>query len=260
MSILTGGEFDDPDVAMCYIHRPSYPAELYNFLLRLVPGRDRALDLGCGLGQVARVLADHFKEVLAVDPAEPMLEMGRGIDNGTHRNIEWKQSSAETVSLDLPCDVIVAASSIGWMKHDLVFPRLASMLKPDGAMAVVTGDDAFDPPWREAWQELLRNWLRRMGGVYDPAFALKGQNYQSWMVVLGERCFTFTHSQRLQDFIACQHSRATWTRARMGAEKATEFDHDMAQLLGPYARDAILRYDISCSIVWGRPLTREKSG
>jgi SAM-dependent methyltransferase len=44
-------------------------------LTRIAPnaGRERALDFGCGVGRITRVLADHFESVDGVDVARSMI-------------------------------------------------------------------------------------------------------------------------------------------------------------------------------------------
>ena len=77
-----GATFAEDDVARSYYARPPYAPALFERLLRIAPGRGRALDLGCGPGKVAMVLADHFTEVVALDPSSAMLELGRTADAG----------------------------------------------------------------------------------------------------------------------------------------------------------------------------------
>lgn len=45
--------------------------------LDLEPGRDRALDFGCGPGRLAQAMAEHFGEVVGVDIAASMVEAAR---------------------------------------------------------------------------------------------------------------------------------------------------------------------------------------
>ena len=72
-------QFQDEDVVGSYVYRPDYPAILYARLLGLMPGRRTVLDLGCGPGKIARALARHVKEVLAVDPSPAMLALGEAL-------------------------------------------------------------------------------------------------------------------------------------------------------------------------------------
>ncbi len=44
-------------------HRPDYPATLFEWLARHSPGRQAALDLGCGSGQACRALEPWFDPV-----------------------------------------------------------------------------------------------------------------------------------------------------------------------------------------------------
>ena len=53
--------------------RPTYPDELYNFLLPLVTSKQTACDCGAGNGQVAQHLSKYFKEVYATDISEKQI-------------------------------------------------------------------------------------------------------------------------------------------------------------------------------------------
>jgi SAM-dependent methyltransferase len=243
--------FDDADVARCYAHRAPYAPALYDFLLELVARRDRALDLGCGPGKIARELAKHFAHVEALDPAEPMIAVGR---EDAPSNIAWICEGAETGIDAGPYDLVTAGASLHWMQHDIVFPKLAAALTPGGVMAVLNGDDAFEPPWAEDHRDFLTRWLARLGRTYDPAaFASELNGYRCWLDVAGERDFLFQHSETVAGYIACQHSRATWTRAVMGETLAHAFDEDLALMLAPYARAGRLRFQVKSNLVWGTP-------
>lgn len=76
-----GVVFGELDVARCYAYRVPYAAQLYQRLLELVPGRERLLDLGCGPGKLARELAPHFREVVAVDPSAAMSRGREGVES-----------------------------------------------------------------------------------------------------------------------------------------------------------------------------------
>ena len=60
--------------AACYAtFRPNYPAELSAALVRLVPNRTLAVDVGCGSGQLTHALAGHFDAVLWLDVSPAQL-------------------------------------------------------------------------------------------------------------------------------------------------------------------------------------------
>lgn len=249
-----GAAFHDVDAARCYLHRPPYPAELYEFILAITPGRLRALDLGCGPGKIALELAPYFANVDAIDPSLPMIELASSLHSGDHPNINWVRASAEEAPLDGAYDLITAGASIHWMRHEVLFPKIARHLEPRGIVAVIDGDGAFDPPWSREWREFMTRWLAMSGATYDErAFDAELRAFEQWMNVSGRRSFVFEFEQSIESFIACQHSRATWTRAKMGHDRANTFDHELRELLLSYARDARLRYRVKSRLTWGTP-------
>lgn len=251
-----GLAFGDEDVARCYPCRPPYAPQLYPFLLGRVSGRERALDLGCGPGKIALVLAERFGQVDAVDPSGPMLKVGARQDNGAHANIRWIQATAEAAPLDGPYDLITAGASLHWMDHAVVFPRLAAKLRPGGVLAVISGDSPSAAPWDDDWKIFLTDWLERLGHLYDErGFAAALRSYERWMRVEGRESFTHGVEQSLDDFIQAQHSRETWARSKMGRDLAQAFDKDLRALLAPHARNGVLRFDVTSLLVWGRPRT-----
>src|SRR5438876_1056721 len=82
-------QFCDASVAAAYRHRPPYPRELFNILVRLIPDEDQpaiVLDVGCGRGEVARELAARARveRVDAIDLSPAMIERGRALAGGDH--------------------------------------------------------------------------------------------------------------------------------------------------------------------------------
>ena len=251
----TGAEFEDPDVARAYGARSPYPSALHAHLQRLAPARTRMVDLGCGPGKLALALADAFDEVFAVDPSAAMLAAGRERDQGRHSNIRWVHASAEAFPIPTPCDLIVAGASIHWMDHAMVFPKLAAALGREGVLAIVDGDGPHDAPWKADYVAMLTRWVEGMGGVFgDPAFRTRMTAHEAWIEVAGRETFAATVAQDVEDFIESEHSRATWARAKMGAELAPRFDADLRDVLTPYARLGQIEFQSLSTVVWGRPL------
>ena len=249
-----GQAFDDLDVARAYANRAPYPAKLFNRLGELTPRRGLALNLGCGPGKLARPLADLFDQVHAVDPAAPMIAVGRDLDAGDHPNIAWFVSTAEAAPLSGPYDLVVAGVSIHLMDRDILFPRLCTHMAADGLVVIIGGDEADDPPWARKWPALMSTWISRMGGTYDrQIFAAEASAHEAWMDIAGRETITSTVSQPLEAFIDGEHSRGTWTRQKMGPDRTAEFAADLRALLTPHARDGVLTYDVRTRLTYGRP-------
>ncbi len=242
--------FDDIDVARSYAYRPPYAPALYRFLLDLVPRKRCLADLGCGPGKIAAALAGDFADVVAVDPAIAMIETARAIH--PQPNIRWQHARAEEAALPDAIDLVTAGTSIHWMQHEVLFPKLAGCTP---LVAVITGDAPPNPPWFAEQRVFLTKWLARVHDLtYDPvAFTAEGLTYEPWLDIAGKREFAFTFRQSVADHIACQHSRASWARSRMGDALAAEFDRELEALLAPHARDGMVEFELVSELVWGAP-------
>ena len=108
-------------------------------LPRLLPavGRVRAVDLGCGIGRLARPLAAHFQEVIGLDISSEMIARAREI-NVDRLNVKFQACSGaglEGVS-DASCDLAfsyivlqhIPDKSVVWR----YFSEFARVLRPGG--------------------------------------------------------------------------------------------------------------------------------
>ncbi|MFC4212021.1 class I SAM-dependent methyltransferase [Pedobacter lithocola] len=115
------------------IYRPTYPQELYDYLLNLIDNKDAAWDCATGNGQVARVLAQHFKSVYATDISEKQLNQALKMPN-----ILYEVAPAEKINVpDKSFDLITVAQAIHWFNFDDFYSEVKRTLKPDGVLAVI---------------------------------------------------------------------------------------------------------------------------
>ncbi|HEY6600019.1 MAG TPA: class I SAM-dependent methyltransferase, partial [Pseudomonadales bacterium] len=246
------------EVASFYVHRPEYPQRIFEQLVELSPHRHGLLDLGCGTGKIARALAGSFASVTAVDASKEMLRVAATLQREETRNIRWIHGLAEAADLEgAPFDLVVAAASIHWMDHPVLFPRLASVVHAEHVFAVVDGDGAFEPPWQSEWDEFLQRWIYALTGEsYEPArtdgpFMIRMTQYKDWIHVAGETdVMSEPIVQIVDDFVACQHSRDTFAPSKLGALRG-QFDVELASLLAPYATDGSIRYRVRTRLTWG---------
>ena len=243
--------FEDTDVAQAYRHRPPYARKLYDALYALVPDTRRALDIGCGPGKITHELARTFEHVDAVDPSIEMLKVAAS--NSAARNVTWLHATAEDVVLTGTYDLVTAGSSIHWVRHEVLFPKLKDLMSYGAVIAIISGDGAHQPPWEREWTQFMIRWFGRIGKKYDPkGFSTEGHIHESWMDIQGRKSFVHSFSQSINGFIECQHSRATWARSKLGP-MAFEFDAELAALLKPYSEGGNLLYKVQNELVWGTP-------
>lgn len=113
--------------------RPTYPAELIQYILRLVDNRKACWDCGTGNGQLAVLLADSFDEVYATDISANQLS------NAISRpNIDYSRQEAESTYFpDSSFDLITAGQAAHWFNFDAFYAEANRVLKPSGILAII---------------------------------------------------------------------------------------------------------------------------
>jgi SAM-dependent methyltransferase len=114
-------------------------AHYHPWLMRRVPARcERALDVGCGAGALARRLAARVGTVDAVDRSDVMIGRARATAGGA--NVRWLLGDVLDGSLPLDTggyDVVTAVSSLHHMPLRPALMRLSALVRPGGVLAVV---------------------------------------------------------------------------------------------------------------------------
>ena len=111
--------------------RIGYPAALYEWLLPLVPGRQRAWDCATGNGQVATVLAAHFVEVDATDLSASQLAQAPA-----RPNIHYQTARAEhTPFPNGTFDLITVGQAVHWFDHAAYHREVRRVARPGAVLA-----------------------------------------------------------------------------------------------------------------------------
>jgi hypothetical protein len=167
------------------------------------------------------------------------------LENGDAPNITWIQSHAEDVDLGSEqFDLVVAANSVPWMEPNTLFAKLRNHVAQDHALAVVSGDDAHDPPWHADWIEFLVKWIPiATGEAFD--LQRKASEWSAWKqqvdIKFADTFISAPLTQKVSEFIACQHSRDAFAPSRLQG-RLDEFDVELGELLGPYAVGDLLSF------------------
>jgi len=115
------------------LFRPTYPAALFDYLLSLVPGRERAWDCGTGNGQVAVILAESFDRVDATDISAAQLQSAT-----PHDRVGYSVQPAEKTDFpDDAFDLITVAQAIHWFDFEAFYREVNRTIRPGGVLAVI---------------------------------------------------------------------------------------------------------------------------
>lgn len=113
-------------------YRPSYPQQLYDFIVDQVTLKQAAWDCGTGNGQSAKELSRYFEKVFATDIS------GQQIAHAAPRsNIFYSVQPAEKTSFpDNAFDLITVAQAIHWFRFDDFYREIKRVAKPGAIFAV----------------------------------------------------------------------------------------------------------------------------
>ncbi|MGC4938042.1 class I SAM-dependent methyltransferase [Kribbella sp. DT2] len=125
--------------------------------------RTGALDLGCGAGRHAVVLAEHFEHVDAVDLSGAMIRLARR--KRARGNISYLETDLDTI--DGQYDLVLSAATLHHVDDLLkALIRIKAAAAPGGRVVLVdtVSPRAANPRWRlyaNELRKLLRNVVRR---------------------------------------------------------------------------------------------------
>ncbi|CAL8266362.1 unnamed protein product [Lota lota] len=140
--------FEGKDHASVYQkYRFVPPEEVKDLILQYLDNKREgqplglAVDLGCGTGQLSRLLAPHFQDLVGLDISEGQLEEARAVQG--YPNVTYRLGTAEDLPFaDNSVDLLAASSAAHWFQQQLFLAEAKRVLKPRGCIALVGfGDD-----------------------------------------------------------------------------------------------------------------------
>ncbi len=252
--------FQDASVVAAYPQRAPYPTEIFAILRELIDktvSPCRILDAGCGTGQMTAGLLAYADNIDAVDISANMIAAGKQMPYGADPKINWIVGGIETVNLQPPYALIVAAVSLHWMPWAVTLPRLARAISPNGYLALVE-----NPGLPNAWDKVTMPIIAEysMNRDFQPySMATVAQELEThglFRQVGVHEAKPVSFRQPLDDWITALHATNGFSRERMGEARAAEFDEKIRQALIQYCPTGEVEQQISARVIYGKPLNR----
>lgn len=97
---------------------------------------ERVLDLGCGTGHLAKMIASSGAEVVGIDNSPSMIEQARGL----YPDLRFEIGDGESFRFDEPFDAVFSNAAIHWMKdQSRVAASIHNALRPGGRFVAEFG-------------------------------------------------------------------------------------------------------------------------
>lgn len=152
------------------------------------------VDLGCGAGNVTRLLADRWggARILGIDNSAAMLARARE-DSSSDSRFEWIEADLATWRPHERVALLFSNAALHWLDaHETLFPRLFAMVAPGGALAVqmpanhaapshsVLAELVTSTRWRDRLAPLLRPAPVAPAAAYFGMLASKARSVDAW--------------------------------------------------------------------------------
>jgi SAM-dependent methyltransferase len=247
-------------------YRQPYPGALISDLVsRAAPsGQGRLLDLACGTGQLSFPLTGLFAETWAVDQESDMIDVVRAKAASTGlTNVRPVVSSAEEFRAGPGAfELIVIGNAFHRLRRELVAKRAHEWLQPGGHLALCGSFSPWDgaTEWQRAFGGMLDRWKNALGTTHRvPARSAQARRElpdsepltDCGFQVVGRYEFAVEQQWTLPELAGLIRS-TSFLPAPVLAEHGTEFDADLAAVLGPYTVEGRLGDTVSFAYEFAR--------
>lgn len=190
-------------------------------------GQERLLDVGCGPGTSTFFFSTFFKDIIALDSNNFMIQEGmRQSSQRQISNIDWICSPAETVNIDLigQADIVIFTNSFHWMNQTLVLNRFKDIISKGGA--IMGGGSSWNKEQEHdkiiisTISEFVGDKRQTILGDYkEPTTSFKQIIENSSFTFMERKLLPFKHEFAVDDLVGLQLSTSYANENLLGPRK-----------------------------------------
>jgi len=175
------------------------------------------MDLGCGAGNVTSLLGERWPDarIIGVDSSPDMLREARATTRNDPR-FTFVAADLAQWRPDVKVDLVYSNAALHWLPdHATLFARVASLVAPDGVLAVQMPDN-FRAPSHTRIAEIARSprWRARLGAIVREPPVATAADYFAWLspLMTAVDIWLTEYLLVLQPEKAGEHPVAAWTK------------------------------------------------
>lgn len=206
--------------------RPSYPTEV----VELLPNElTTVVDIGCGTGQLASLLAARGHELFLLDPSADMVRVAASKKLGP----TWRATAEATALQDQSVDAACCGQSWHWCDSKTACQELDRIIRPGGSVLLAWNTLDVSIPWVHRLSRIMH-----AGDVLAEGFL--PNIHKPWQISqsLRER---WTTPITPEDIHLLTHTRSYWLRANQRSRErvTTNLNWYLYEHLG-YAKGQVI--------------------
>jgi SAM-dependent methyltransferase len=212
-------------------HRPTYPAELLDYLLNLSGNAARVWEPGCGSGQLSALLAGTFAHVIATDASAEQLTHASPSDRISYHSALAEQAALAHASIDL----IVVAQAAHWFDLPRFYGEARRVARGRTPLVLLSYGNTYVNAAVDAVVMPFHEFL--LDGFWPPERAHVDSGYETLFFPFDDVAAPVIEMRAQWDLTAFLGYIETWSgvRALLKAGEAARFERlkrDVAQVWG----------------------------
>ncbi|ALB62527.1 SAM-dependent methyltransferases [Cronobacter condimenti 1330] len=227
--------------------RPEYPPELAAHLASIAPDNQKALDVGCGTGQLTRLLSAHFQAVTGVDPSEDQLRNAPETPG-----VRYMASPAESLPDDFHgFNLITAAQAAHWFRLDAFYKEVRRVASADAILALISyGVLSIDGAVGERFRQFYDD---EIGPFWPPERQWVDSGYRDLFFPFAQIQAPALVIEAQWDLNALLGYVSTWSAVRQAQQKeqeniVTRFAADLHDLWGDPGQHKTMTWPVNMRI------------